>query len=85
MPNKPATLRYAGRRIAVVYAILALAAFAFPGGIVSWLDERNDSGWLAAPLAMARGVESVSGAMGVKGAGQALRKGFAAMIGGDEG
>ena len=33
----------------VVYAVLALTVFCFPGGMVDWLDERNASGWLAAP------------------------------------
>jgi hypothetical protein len=65
----------------VLYAVLALAAFAFPGGLVDWLDERNTDGWLAAPLALARGVDAVSAAVGVKGVGQALRKCFAAVVG----
>ena len=73
------------RQVSVVYAILALALFAFPGGIVDWLDERNASGWLDAPLAIARGVDAASAATGVKGIGQSLRKQFAAIIGGDEG
>ncbi len=75
----------ARRRLATVYAILALAVFAFPGGMVAWLDERNDSGWLAAPLAVARGIDAASGAVGVKQVGEALRKRFAAAIGDDDG
>jgi hypothetical protein len=73
------------RRILVVYAILAVALFAFPGGIVDWLDERNAAGWLDAPLAIARGVDAASAAVGVKGVGQSLRKRFATIVGGDEG
>jgi hypothetical protein len=65
----------------VLYAVLALAAFAFPGGLVDWLDERNTDGWLAAPLALARGVDAASAAVGVKGFGQALRKRFTALVG----
>ena len=42
------------------------------------------SGWLDAPLAIARGIDAVSAAIGVKGVGVALRKRFAAMIGDDE-
>jgi hypothetical protein len=69
------------RRVATVYAILALAVFAFPGGWVDWLEERNGGGWLEAPLALARGIEAVSGAVGVKRAGEALRRRFAAIVG----
>jgi hypothetical protein len=65
----------------VIYAVLALTVFAFPGGMVDWLDERNVSGWLSAPLAVARGVDAVSAATGVKGVGQWLRARFAAAIG----
>jgi hypothetical protein len=73
------------RRILIVYAILAAALFAFPGGIVDWLDERNATGWLDAPLAIARGVDAASAAVGVKGVGQSLRKRFTVIIGDDEG
>ena len=73
------------RLILVVYVILAAAFFAFPGGIVDWLDERNASGWLDAPLAIARGVDAASAAVGVKAVGQSLRKRFAAIVGDDEG
>ena len=73
------------RRILIIYAILALAVFAFPGGIVDWLDERNGSGWLDAPLAAARGIDAVSAAAGLKGVGVMLRKRFAALVGDDEG
>jgi hypothetical protein len=73
------------RRIAAVYAILALAVFVFPGGFVNWLEERNDRGWLAAPLTLARGIEAISGAVGVKRVGQALRARFAATVGDNEG
>jgi hypothetical protein len=65
----------------VIYAILALTVFAFPGGMVDWLDERNVTGWLSAPLAVARGVDAVSAAVGVKAVGQWLRAEFAAAIG----
>jgi hypothetical protein len=73
------------RRLATVYAILALGVFAFPGGMVAWLDERNDSGWLSAPLAVARGIDAASGAVGVKQVGEALRKRFAGLFGDDDG
>jgi len=69
----------------VIYAVLALTVFAFPGGLVDWLDERNASGWLAAPLAVARGVDAASAAVGVKAVGERLRGWFAAAIGGDNG
>jgi hypothetical protein len=78
-------MRIAVRRIVWIYAALALMAFAFPGGLVSWLDDRNGSGWLDAPLAVMRGVDAVSAAVGVKGIGQGLRKAFAAAVGEDEG
>jgi hypothetical protein len=63
---------------------LALVAFCFPGGLVDWLDERNASGWLSAPLALARGVDAASSALGVKEVGQALRKRFTAIVGNDD-
>ncbi len=83
MIDKPASAASPWTRTAIVYAILALAWFAFPGGMVDWLDERN-SGWLAAPLAIARGVDAASSAVGVKQVGAALRKRFAALVGDDE-
>jgi len=84
-PLPTATVAAPWRRVLTIYAILALALFAFPGGIVDWLDERNASGWLAAPLALARAIDAASAATGVKAAGQGLRKRFAAIIGNDEG
>jgi hypothetical protein len=70
-------------RIFTVYAILVAGWFAYPGGIVDWLDERNGSGWLDAPLAVARAADAASAAIGVKGIGQGLRKRFAAWVGDD--
>jgi hypothetical protein len=68
-----------------IYAILALAVFAFPGGMVDWLDEHNQSGALTAPLALARGIDAASSAVGVKAVGAALRKRFAAIVGEGDG
>ncbi len=68
----------------MVYVIFMLAFFAFPGGLVDWLDERNSSGELDAPLAIARSVDAVSAAAGVKAVGVGLRKWFAGRVGGDE-
>jgi hypothetical protein len=73
------------RRTLWIYAVFALIIFAFPGGLTSWLDDRNQSGWLTAPLVVMRGVDAVSSATGVKAVGQRLRKGFAAAVGEDEG
>ena len=73
------------RRIFALYVILAVAVFAFPGGLVSWLDDRNRTGWLDAPLGLTRAIDAASAAVGVKPVGQRLRKAFAAAIGGDEG
>jgi hypothetical protein len=72
------------RRLLAVYAILALTVFAFPGGLVSWLDDRNGSGWLTAPLGLMRGVDAASTALGVKAIGQRLRGGFHSVVGDDE-
>ncbi len=80
-PPKPASATSPWDWVRVVYAVLALTAFCFPGGLVDWLDERNEGGWLAAPLALARGIDAASAALGVKQVGQALRKGFADAIG----
>jgi hypothetical protein len=83
--SNPASASSPRRRILIIYAILGLAWFAFPGGLVDWLDERNATGWLAAPLALARGIDAASAATGVKKVGQSLRKRFAATVGDDEG
>lgn len=80
-PPKPASATSPWDWVRVVYAVLALTVFCFPGGLVDWLDERNQGGWLAAPLALARGVDAASAAVGVKQVGQALRKAFADAIG----
>ncbi len=69
------------RRLLAVYAILAVGVFAFPAGLVSWLDDHNRSGWLTAPLALMRGVDAASAGVGVKPVGQRLRKAFARAIG----
>ena len=73
------------RRIVAVYIVLAVAEFAFPGGLVSWLDDRNRTGWLDAPLSAARAIDAASAALGVKGIGQRLRGAFASAIGEDAG
>ncbi|MDE3177286.1 MAG: hypothetical protein KGM15_14380 [Pseudomonadota bacterium] len=73
------------RRIVAIYAVLAIGVFAFPGGLVAWLDDHNRSGRLDAPLALARAIDAASTAVGVKPVGQRLRKAFAAAIGDDEG
>jgi hypothetical protein len=78
---KPSTSTSPWAWLRVLYAVLALTVFAFPGGMVDWLDERNASGWLSAPLALARGVDAASAAVGVKGVGERLRHWFAAAIG----
>ena len=65
----------------VIFVVLGLTMFAFPGGMVDWLDERNTSGWLSGPLAFARRIDAASAAVGLKGAGQWLRGKFAAAIG----
>ena len=79
--QKPASATSPWGWARVIYAVLALTVFCFPGGLVDWLDERNESGWLAAPLALARSVDAVSAAVGVKAVGQGLRKAFADAIG----
>ncbi len=70
-------------RACVLAGILVAADFAFPGGLVDWLDERNVSGWLSAPLAAARGVDWVSSALRVKQVGQGLRRAFGDWVGAD--
>ncbi len=80
-PQKPASATSPWNWARVVYAVFALIVFCFPGGLVDWLDERNASGWLVAPLALARAVDAVSAAVGAKAVGQELRKWFADAIG----
>ena len=72
------------RRIFALYVIFAVALFAFPSGLVSWLDDRNRSGLLDAPLGLARAIDAASAAVGVKPVGQRLRKAFARAIGEEE-
>jgi hypothetical protein len=84
-PSKSDTSASPWLRSVVIFAILVAGVFAFPGGMVDWLDERNESGWLSAPLALARGVDAASAAVGVKQIGQGLRHAFASWVGADEG
>lgn len=65
----------------IIYVVLALGAFCFPSGMVDWLDERNASGWLSGPLALAHGLDAVSSALGVKQVGESLRRRFADVVG----
>jgi hypothetical protein len=72
------------RWIAVIYAVLALTAFAFPGGLTSWLEDRNVNNRLWLPLIVARQVEAASNAIGVGRVGVELRRRFSELIGGDD-
>ena len=81
----PRPRRARWRRILIIYAILGLAWFAFPGGLVDWLDERNATGWLdRAARARARHRRGFGGNRR-EGRRASLRKRFAAIIGDDEG
>jgi hypothetical protein len=71
-------------RILAVYAILALAWFAFPGGVVAWMDDHNRSGWLDAPRAVAGAVDVASATIGVKQVGEKLRATIAGWLEGDQ-
>ena len=84
MMDKPRSAESPWQRLGVIVFALALGVFAFPGGMVDWLDNHNASGWLSAPLAITRGVDNVSAALGVKQVGQALRRQFAKFAGEDE-
>jgi len=84
MMDKPRTAESSWQRMGVIYIALALGVFAFPGGMVDWLDNHNASGWLNAPLVVTRGIDGVSAAVGVKAVGQALRRQFAKFAGEDE-
>ena len=72
------------KRIAIIVFVLALGAFAFPGGLAAWLEDRNAGGTLAAPLAVAAAVDRASTATGVKALGRNLKKRFATYVGGDD-
>jgi hypothetical protein len=72
------------RWMVTIYAILALAAFAFPAGLRDWLEERNSGGQLWLPLAIARQIEAASQAVGVKQVGESLRQRFQQLIGDDK-
>jgi hypothetical protein len=73
------------RRLVSIYAIFAMAVFAFPGGLKAWLDDHNRSGLLDVPLAAMRAVDAASAALGVKAVGQELRARFRAAVGDEEG
>ncbi|HTZ66884.1 MAG TPA: hypothetical protein VMB83_05340, partial [Roseiarcus sp.] len=49
----------------VVYSVLGLAVFCFPGGVLDFLEERNGGGWLAAPVQVMRAFDRASGAIGL--------------------
>jgi hypothetical protein len=68
-------------RFGIIFIVLLAGDFAFPGGLVDWLDERNERGWLSAPLAVARGADAVSSALRVKQVGQGLRQAFGDWVG----
>lgn len=67
--------------IVTIYVILALAAFAFPAGLTSWLEDRNAHDRLWLPLAVARQIEAASNAVGVAPVGAGLRRRFGKLIG----
>ena len=73
----------ASARIAIIVAAFALAEFAFPGGLVAWLEDHDPDGRLAAPIAVAQAIDRASAAVGVKAIGQTLRKRFASVVGAD--
>lgn len=83
-PIQPAVAGRQWRWAATIYAILALAAFAFPGGLREWLEERDSGGRLWLPIAIARQIEAASAAVGVKAVGENLRQRFAGWIGDGE-
>ena len=69
--------RWAG----MLYLVLFLAAFAFPDGLVDWLDDRNAGGWLSIPLTAAKGIDIASKTLGVKAVAVELRRRFSSVIG----
>jgi hypothetical protein len=83
-PQRPVSATSPWSWARAIYAVLALSAFCFPGGMLDWLDERNAGGWLAAPLALARGLDAASAALGAKEVGEGLRKWFAQTVGGSD-
>jgi hypothetical protein len=83
-PIPPAATNRPLRWIVVIYAVLALTAFAYPAGLRDWLEERDSGGRLWLPLAIARQIETASDAIGVKSVGVRLRASFGRLIGEDE-
>ena len=82
--SQHASARFPQRWVAVIYSILALAAFAFPAGLTGWLQERNAHDRLWLPLAVARKIEAASNAIGVAPIGAELRRRFTELVGGDD-
>ena len=83
-PIAPVSANRPLRWMVVIYAILALAAFAFPAGLRDWLEERDAGGRLWLPLAIARQIDRASTAVGVKAVGEDLRRRFGKLVGGED-
>jgi hypothetical protein len=64
----------------IIYSVLSLAVFCFPGGVLDFLEERNGGGWLSAPIQLMRVLDRASAAIGLSEVGSELRSVFAAQI-----
>jgi hypothetical protein len=64
----------------VIYGVLGLAVFCFPGGVLDFLEERNGGGWLTNAVQLMRAVDSASAAIGLSEVGAKLRGTFAAQV-----
>jgi hypothetical protein len=62
----------------VIYSVLALAVFSFPGGVLDFMEEH--SGLLSAPTRLMRAIDHASAAIGLSTVGAELRRAFAAQI-----
>jgi hypothetical protein len=64
----------------VIYSVLGLAVVCFPGGVLDFLEERNNRGWLSAPVQLMGALDRASAAVGLSEIGAELRSAFAAEI-----
>jgi hypothetical protein len=64
----------------VIYSVLALAVFSFPGGVLKFMEERSGDSLLSAPTQLMRAIDHASAAIGLSEVGAELRGAFAAQI-----
>jgi len=68
----------------VIYSVLGLALFAFPGGVLDSLEDRNADGFLWAPILIVKTIDELSNAVGLSVVSADLRRAFATQVDQDQ-